>query len=46
MVPGADRERDSGPDYVCEDVEGIEVAAVGQQGLDDFGADGEAGGAG
>ena len=29
--------------YICEDVEGVEVSAIGEEGLDDFGADCEAG---
>lgn len=41
MVPAAERQRQAGPDDVGEDVEGVEVAVVGQEGLEDFGADGE-----
>lgn len=41
VVPAAGREGETGADDVGEDVEGVEVAVVGQQGLEDFGADGE-----
>ena len=47
MIPTTYEERDCGAYDVGEDVEGVEVAAIfGDQGLDDFGADGEAGCAG
>lgn len=41
MVPAAGHQGETGADDVGEDVEGVEVAVVGQQGLQDFGADGE-----
>lgn len=46
MVPAAQQQGEDGPDDVGEDVEGVEVAAVGQEGLRDFGADAQAGGDG
>lgn len=41
MVPGAGCQGEAGAYYVGEDVEGVEVAVVGEEGLQDFGADGE-----
>lgn len=39
VVPAAGGERERGADDVGEDVEGVEVAVVGEEGLQDFGAD-------
>lgn len=41
MVPGAEGESEAGADDVGEDVEGVEVAVVGQERLQDLGADGQ-----
>lgn len=41
MVPTASCERDGGAYDVCEDVVGVEVAVVGEECLQDFGADGQ-----
>jgi hypothetical protein len=47
VVPTTEKEGDRGAYDVRKDVEGVEVAAIfGDEGLDDFGADGEAGCAG
>lgn len=46
MVPATEEERQGRAYDIGEDVVGVEVAAVGEKGLDDFGADAEAGGAG
>ena len=39
MVPAASREGEPGAYDVGEDVEGVEVAVVGEEGLQDFGED-------
>lgn len=44
MIPAAREQCKRGPDNIRENVEGIEVAAVGQEGLKDFGADAQSGG--
>ena len=41
MVPAAGGEGEPGAQDVGEDVEGVEVAVVGEEGLEDFGGDGE-----
>ena len=46
MVPAAEQQGEGGADDVGEDVEGVEVAAVGQQGLRYFAADAQPGRAG
>lgn len=45
MVPGAEADAGEGADDVGDDVPDVEGAAVGEDGLEDFGADAEAGGA-
>lgn len=39
VVPAASRKREPGAQDVGEDVEGVEVAVVGEEGLQDFGED-------